>query len=184
MSNPNAASRFDEIYKSTSKAILAFITAKCRRTADISDIFQETYMELYQVLVRRGAEYIKDDNAFIFTIAKRKLNRYYTLHERFKNFVSLHAVSENEQEVELADFVIDSFSVEDFAVNSVLYESVKQYLQSKPEDVQKVFYLMYDVDLTISEIAQVLSISESNVKNKLYRTLKEIRKLLILQEKE
>jgi DNA-directed RNA polymerase specialized sigma24 family protein len=139
MSNPNAASRFDEIYNSTSKSILAFITAKCRRTADISDIFQETYMELYQGLDRRGAEYIENDNAFIFTIAKRKLNRYYTLQERLRNFISLHAVNEDEEEVELTDFEIDSFSVEDFAVNSVLYESVKQYLQSKPEDVQKVF---------------------------------------------
>jgi DNA-directed RNA polymerase specialized sigma24 family protein len=43
---------------------------------------------------------------------------------------------------------------------------------------------MYDVDLTIVEIAEVLSISESSVKNKLYRTLKEIRKLLIVEERK
>ena len=182
MSNPNAASRFDKIYDSTSKSVLAFITAKCGRTADISDIFQDTYMELYKVLDKRGAEYLENDNAFIFTIAKRKIARYYTLKERLKNFISLHAVNEHEEEVDLSDFEADDFSVEDFVVTNVLYERVKHFIQSKPEDVQKVFYLMYDIDLTIPEIAQTLSISESSVKNKLYRTLKEIRKILALEE--
>ena len=56
MSNPNIASRFDDIYDSTNQAVLAFITAKCKNTADISDIFQDTYMELYQVLIKRGAK--------------------------------------------------------------------------------------------------------------------------------
>ena len=179
MSDPNAASRFDEIYNSTSKAVLVFITAKCGRTADISDIFQDTYMELYQVLIKRGTEYITNDRAFVLKIAKQKLSRYYSLRERLRNFISLTAVNEDGKEVELSDFEADSFLAEDFAINHDLYETVKQFLHSKPEDVQKVFYLMYDVDLTIPEIAQALSISESSVKNKLYRTIKEIRKLLI-----
>jgi RNA polymerase sigma-70 factor (ECF subfamily) len=60
-----------------------------------------------------------------------------------------------------------------------MLDSAGQFLTTKPEDVQKIFYLMYDVGLSISEIAQALSISESNVKNKLYRTLKELRNLLL-----
>ena len=178
MSNPNTVLRFNEIYDSTSKSVLTFITAKCGRTADIYDIFQDTYMELYQVLDKRGVEYIENDNAFIFTIAKQKIARYYTLKERLKNFVSMHTADEDEKEVELSEFEIDSFSVEEFVVNGALYETIKQFLHSKPEDVQKIFYLMYDVDLTIPEIAQALSISVSSVKNKLYRTLKEIRNFL------
>ncbi|MFQ9801920.1 MAG: sigma factor-like helix-turn-helix DNA-binding protein [Clostridia bacterium] len=35
--------------------------------------------------------------------------------------------------------------------------------------------MYYSLDLTIPEIAKQLSMSESNVKNKLYRTLKEMR---------
>ena len=65
MLNPNIASRFDEIYNSTNKAVLAFITAKCGRTADIGDIFQETYMELYQILIKRGVEYVTNDKALV-----------------------------------------------------------------------------------------------------------------------
>lgn len=178
MSNPNIASRFDEIYNSTNKAVLMFITSKCRHTADISDIFQDTYMELYQVLSRRGAEYITNDKAFVLRIAKQKLARYYTLLERLRFLISITATNEDEDEVELSDFEIDAFSVEDFAVNQIMLETAQQYIQQKPEDIKKTFYLFYDVGLSIPEISRALAISESNVKNKLYRTLKELRNLL------
>ena len=178
MSNPDAASRFGEIYDSTNKAILAFITAKCGRTADINDIFQETYMELYKILNERGADYIKNEKAFVLRIAKRKVAKFYSLSERLKNFVSMSATNEDGEEVDLSEFKADAFLTDDFTVNYAMLESVRQFICSKPEDVQKVFYLMYDVDLTIPEISKALSMSESNVKNKLYRTLKELRNLL------
>jgi len=37
MVNPNITSRFNEIYDSTYKDVLAFVTVKCGNTADISD---------------------------------------------------------------------------------------------------------------------------------------------------
>jgi RNA polymerase sigma-70 factor (ECF subfamily) len=178
MSNPNVASRFGEIYDSTNKAVLAFITSKCGRTADISDIFQDTYMELYKILINRGENYIENEKAFMLKIAKRKVARYYSLLERMRIFVSMSTTNEDGDEVDLSDFQADAFLAEDFSVNHVLLDTVRQFLESKPEDVQKAFYLMYDVELTIPEIAKELGISESNVKNKLYRTLKEIRNLL------
>ncbi|MCL2202840.1 MAG: RNA polymerase sigma factor [Defluviitaleaceae bacterium] len=178
MSNPTTASRFDEIYDSTRKDVLAFITARCGCTADISDVFQETYMELYKLLVNRGADYVTHEKALVMRIAKRKIAKQYTLLARLKNFVSLTTVNEDGEEVNLAEFEADDFSTEDFSVNNIMLENARQLIRSKPTDVRKVFYLMYDVGLTIPEIAQALSMSESNVKNKLYRTLKEIRNLL------
>ena len=178
MSTQRIASRFDEIYDSTHKAVLAFITAKCGRTADISDIFQETYMELYSLLINRGAKYVTHEKALVLKIAKRKLFRHYSMSERLKIFVPMTSTDENGIEVDLADFEADSFLTEDFAVNADLLDSAREFLNSKPEDVQKVFHLTYDVGLTIYEVAQTMSMSESNVKNKLYRTLKELRSLL------
>ena len=178
MSNPDIASRFDEIYNSTNKTVLAFITAKCGHTADINDIYQDTYMELYQVLSRRGADYVTNEKALVLLIAKRKVARYYSLLERLRIFITVNAVNEDGEEVILSDFDADAFLFEDFSVSQDLLDTARQYIHSKSEAVQKVFYLMYGVDLSISEIAQALSISESNVKNKLYRTLKELRNLL------
>ena len=178
MSNPIIASRFDEIYDSTKKAVLVFVTAKCSRAADISDIFQETYMELYSVLNKHGAGYIEHEKAFVLKIARRKIARHYSLQERLKMFVSMTAINDDGDEVNLSDFDADNFLAEDFTVSHALLESAWQFIESKPNDVQKIFYLMYNAGLTISEIANELSMHESSVKNKLYRTLKELRNLL------
>jgi RNA polymerase sigma-70 factor (ECF subfamily) len=80
--------------------------------------------------------------------------------------------------MELIDFDADAFLLEDFMVNQLLVESARTYIQSKPEDVKKIFYLYYDFGQSLSEIAGALAITESSVKNKLYRTLKELRNLL------
>jgi len=178
MPNPNIASRFDEIYGSTNKTVLAFITAKCGRTADISDIFQETYVELYKILANRGVDYVTHEKALVMRIAKRKIAKNYSLLERLKNFVSMASVNDDGDEVDLADFEADNFLTEEFTVNTILLENAWQFIKSKPEDVLKIFCLIYNAGLTISETAQTLSMSESNVKNKLYRTLKELRNLL------
>ncbi|MGF7142841.1 DNA-directed RNA polymerase specialized sigma24 family protein [Anaerotaenia torta] len=117
MPDPDIVSRFDDIYSSTSKTVLAFITSKCKYTADISDIFQDTYMELYQVLSKRGAEYVTNDKAFELRLAKQKLARYYTLLERLQIFISMTAANEEEEEVELYDLEADAFLMEDFTIN-------------------------------------------------------------------
>ena len=178
MSNPDIASRFDTIYSSTKKLTLAFITAKCGHTADINDIFQETYMELYAIMSKRGADYVTNEKALVLKLAKQKISRYYKLFDRLRNFVSLTSTNEDGDEVEQLDFKEDNFLMEDFAVNNILLETARQFIKSKSETVKKVFYLFYDVDLSIPEIAQALSINESSVKNSIYRTLKELRNLL------
>ena len=71
-----------------------------------------------------------------------------------------------------------TFATEDCAVGLVLRDTLLQWLTAKPERVQKVFYLVYEAGLTIAETAKALKQSESNVKNMLYRTIKELRRLL------
>lgn len=171
-------SRFNEIYDSTNKSILAFITVRCANTSDISDIFQDTYMELYKLIYKCGVSYITDSKALVFKIAKRKIARNYSLWKRLQIFVPMTIENENTKETELSEFEADSFLTEDFVVNRIIADNAKQFIKRKPEDVKKVFYLFYEMDKSILEIAQILSLSESNVKNKLYRTLKELKNLL------
>ena len=176
--NPDITNKFNEIYDSTKKAVLMLITAKCGRTSQINDIFQDTYLELYQVLDRRGAEYVTNEKALVLRIAKRKIAKYYSLTQRLKIFVSATAKNEDGKEVDFTELEADAFLTEEFVVNKMLLEDAQKFIKQKPEEVKKVFYLFYDMDLTIPEIAKLLGISESGVKNKLYRTLKELRKLL------
>jgi len=158
--------------------VLAFITAKCGSTADINDIYQDTYMELYQVLSKRGVDYVTNEKALVMRIAKRKIARYYSLLERLRKYINISLYTDDGDITEFFESDVEAFMTEDFAIKHDLLETARQYIQSKPEDIQKVFYLKYDVDLSIAEIAQILGIKESGVKNKLYRTLKELKDIL------
>ena len=178
MVDPNITLRFNEVYESTYKTVLSFVTSKCGNTADIQDIIQETYVELYQIILKRGVDYIINEKALCLRIARQKLSRHYTLLERLKMFVPMLKTNEEGEEVEHTDFEDDTFLVEDFTVNKIMLEEVRRLIEKKPQDVKKVFYLFYEVGHSIPEIALLLSMSESNVKHKLYRTLKELREIL------
>lgn len=178
MVDPSITSRFNEIYDSTNKAVLAFITSKCCNTHDIQDIMQDTYVELYKLIVKRGVDYIKNDKAIVLRIAKQKLYRYYSLMDRLKMHVPMTHTNEEGEEIEFSDIEADAFLTEDFITDQITLDNVRKFIQSKPQDVKKVFYLFYDVGQSIPEIAKALFMSESNVKHKLYRTLNELRKLL------
>ncbi|MCL1866456.1 MAG: sigma-70 family RNA polymerase sigma factor [Oscillospiraceae bacterium] len=181
MTGQDVTSRFNEIYDSTHKTVLAFVTAKCRNTADIADIVQDTYVEVYLILRKRGTDYIKNAATLTLRIARQKLSRYYALTERMKMFVPMTVVNADGGETDLSElsaFEADSFLTEDFVVNKSVLDEVREFVRGKPQDVKKVFYLFYDLEQTIPQIAKSLSMSESNVKHKLYRTLKEIREKL------
>ena len=182
ISDANIDLRFNEIYDSTNKFVLSFITAKCGNIADIEDILQETYMELYKRLKKRGAEYVIDGKAFVLRIAKNKIARHYTVAKRLRMFVSptvTNKDNENE-EIELSDAETSSssFMTEDFVVDQIMLENIKKLIKQKPGDIEQIFYFFYDMGMSIPEIAKALSLSESNVKNKIYRTINELRNLL------
>jgi RNA polymerase sigma factor, sigma-70 family len=173
-------SRFNEIYDSTNKIILAFITARCGNLSDTGDIFQDTYMELYQLMDKRGADYVTDSKALVFKIAKQKLAKHYSLIKRLQMFVSLNRKNDDgeNEEIEISDAEINSFLFEDFAIDRIMLDNTKKLIKQKSPEIEQIFYFFYDMGLSIPEIAEALSISESNVKNKIYRTLNELRELL------
>ncbi|MCL2571415.1 MAG: sigma-70 family RNA polymerase sigma factor [Defluviitaleaceae bacterium] len=175
MSAPNITTRFEDIYNSTQKLCLTFITAKCKRTADVADIFQDTYVELYKVMKKHGTDYVDNHEAFVLWLAKKKLAKYYSMLTRLSIFISTKTRNEKADIYEQED---EAFASEDFAVNHAILESAKKFIESQPEVVQKIFYLHYELDLTLREIAEALEMNESTVKSRLYRSLKELRKVL------
>jgi RNA polymerase sigma-70 factor (ECF subfamily) len=138
-------------------------------------------MELYQLMSKRGAGYVTGEKSLVLKIAKQKISRYYSLLKRLRMFVSTTVKNgENESvEMEISDAEINSMRMEDCVVNQLMLENAQKYIDQKSADIQKIFYLFYNAELSIPEIAEELSLSESNVKNKLYRTIKELRNLLM-----
>ena len=52
---------------------------------------------------------------------------------------------------------------------------VWNYLKNKNELTARIFYLYFVMDIPIKTIAEDLGFTESNVKNHLYRTQKELK---------
>lgn len=169
---------FNEIYDLTNRRVLIFITSKCNNTFDIKDIFQDTYSEFYSVLVKKGSNYIKNYEAFIIKIAKQKIYRYYSLLDRIKVLVPI-SIYKSSEKVDFIENIQDNLNIEEVVSEKILIEKIDEFLMQKPVIIKKIFYLFYFFNMTISEVANELNLSESSVKNKLYRTLKELRNIYL-----
>lgn len=168
---------FNESWDQSHRKILGYITAKCGNPEDIEDIFQETFTEFYRVLQRKGCDYIQNSEAFLMQIAKRKIYKYYSFREKLAFVVPKTQRNDEGEEYDLTDLDLDRFTVEDEIVTRDMMDRVSSFLKQKPPDVRKIFYLFYVMDFKIREIASLMDITESNVKHKLYRTLKELREI-------
>ena len=79
-----------------------------------------------------------------------------------------------EKEENVVDWKID---LERDIVTKENVDKVWEYLKNKDISIAKIFYLHYTMDMKIADIAKALEMGESNVKNYLYRTLKELKNI-------
>ena len=162
--------RFRQIYDTTYRQTAAQILAKSRQSADAADLIQEVYLEVYTILQRRGQGYIRNPVALVGKITRQALARYYrTMSHRQEVY---DASSEEEITAEMED--IHALSVEEIAADREVLLWTDRYLRKRGEEVRKIFHLYYRFGMTVPGIARLLGRTESDVKNKLYRTLKEI----------
>lgn len=165
--------KFNEIYDKTYNNVLKFVVCKCSNMDDVNDIVQEIYIELYKKLMK--ANDIQNIDSYILGIAKNKINKHYGLLYKFK-MLSLNSHDVKEQEI--IENIPSDIDVEDITIKAIDLEIVWKELRKKKLIVQKIFYLYYNLDFTIKEIARELSLGESYIKNCLYRTLKELQKFM------
>lgn len=175
--NDDLNRHFEEVYEKTKRSVTLYLISKCKGFDDINDVLQEVYMEYFRTIQRKGIEYVDDEEAFLIALCKKKLASYYSFWDRIANRASLDvtAVSEIKDHMDHEDQWCD---MEDDFYRKEMLQDVKKILEQQPDCVQKIFYLYYTMELTVSEIAKLLRMKPQTVKNKLFRTRKYIRKLL------
>lgn len=171
MSTRLSLENFEEIYHSTYHRTLSYIICKCSNIEDINDILQDTYVELYKILKRKKYIVLENYPNYVIGIAKKKIAKHYGLLYRLNTHSIWNTQEENEYEIE----ILSNIDVEAEILNKLNAEIVWNYIKKKDIKVVKVFYLYYYSELKISQIAKELNMSESNVKNVLYRTIKDIK---------
>ncbi len=162
---------FNTIYDDTYSSTLTYVISKTDNLANVQDIMQDIYMNLYKTIVRKGPSYIKDPKNFVFRLAKAEIYKYYSVKNKVKYlFVSYGEEIENELFIS-KKIVFDESIIED----ELVAEEIWKFISEQKLVVQKIMMLHYGKGLTLKEVAQKLSLNESTVKSNVYRTLDKIR---------
>ena len=162
---------FEKIYNETKDNTYKFIAAKCYNIDDIDDIYQSTYISVFDALSKRD-EPPENNEAFVILIAKRELFKYYGLIKRLASRFKAPPPNDDDCKEDA-----DSFCLEDSVVNKALLEEINSLLEKKDIATRKIFFLYYYKGYSLGEISDMLGLGESSVKRRLYGTLTQIRRL-------
>lgn len=174
----------EEIYNATFDRTIVYVIMKCGKVNDVEDIVQDTYTELLQVLLEKGTEYIRVPEDFVMQLAKSKVYHYYSEKERERAcvFVEDYEILEQEDMPGTVNIGQD-VEWEESLINKLTAQEAMEYISGKDELTKEIFYQHYFEDKTLKEIAEKCGVKEATVKNRLYRTLKELsglKKLLCI----
>ena len=158
---------FENIYQRTYDNTLKFIVIKCNNIDDINDIIQDTYIELYHKLQRKNID-VENEKNYIVGIAKN-IKRHYRKVKNESKEISINEYENME--------VSDDIDIEDNFITQENAKEVWNYIENKDIITTKVFYLYYILDYKIEEIAEEMNLNLSNVKSRIYRNIKEMKKI-------
>lgn len=169
MINQDALNIFNSIYDKSYLEVSKYVVLNCSKVDDIEDIIQNIYIDVYKYIQKN-----KDINlSYILGITKNKVKDYY----RFRYKDKIISFFNKDEDLSYEKIPSD-FDLEKTVINKYDSDKVWKYLKTKKIIIFKVFYLYYNLDLSIKKISSLLNISESNVKHYLYRTLNELSSLI------
>lgn len=163
--------KFNGIYDKTYSDVLKYVIIKCHNVDDANDILQETFLEFWKILNKKE---LSENNikSYLIGIAINKIKKHYTLLERLK---TISLFEKNDKDIELIDTIEDNLNIDDLIIKADNWDIIWKYIKNmKNQDIPKVFYLHYKLELSIREISKLMRVSESYIKNLIYRTLKEL----------
>lgn len=162
---------FNNIYNDTYVDIMKYIIIKCYNINDVNDIIQDVYLELWKIINKKNIDKA-NIKSYLIGIANNKIKKYYSLIGKLK---TISIFDKNTKEMELIDNISNEINIEDIIIEKDNWHNIWSFIKKKKDkNIPKIFYLYYVFDLSIKEIAKELMVSESYVKNCIYRTLKEL----------
>ena len=164
MTSQNNLKQFNKIYDETYSDILKYIIIKCHNINDTNDIVQDTYLEFWKILNKKDIEE-SNIKSYLIGIAINKIKKHYTLIQKIRDITLDNKEIDIKSNINIEDLVIKESDID------LIWRHVKN---KKNQDIPKVFYLYYKLGLSIKDISKELNVTESYVKNLIYRTLKEL----------
>jgi RNA polymerase sigma-70 factor (ECF subfamily) len=143
---------FAEVVRRYSPRLLAFLLQKTHNAHDAEDLVQETFIKAYENIHRYNSRW--KFSTWLFTIAARLAAGH---HRRRKD---LHGVG---------DVATDALNPADLAGRREARQNLWLLAASLSPNQYEALWLRYVQEMSIKEIAKVLSKSQVNVKVLLYR---------------
>jgi RNA polymerase sigma-70 factor (ECF subfamily) len=161
-----------EIYEDTYDDVLKYVISKCRSgdniANDIADLMQNIYLSFYKVL--KSNRPIQEPKKYLITIARNEVFKHYGILKMAKSYIPVFSYANEE---DFKSFQMEINKESDYS-EKLLCDQIWEYLKHKDMLTFKIFVLYFNEDLKIKDISTSLNVSESTVKNRLYRTMKEI----------
>ncbi len=158
---------FEFLYNNTYQNVLRYTICHCRNLDDVNDIIQDIYTELYQTITNKNYIDLENVESYIIGIAKNKIKRHYGILK-----VNYKMQIENGN---LEHFESNEIDIENNLITKDNVLQIWNYLKNKSDITARIFYLYYVMEIPIKTIADSMQMTESNVKNHLYRTQKELK---------
>jgi RNA polymerase sigma-70 factor (ECF subfamily) len=152
---------FDDLYKKYAKKILKFISCKGIETMDAEDITSRVFVKAldnFRNYEDRGYSF----GTWLFKVASNEVSQFY----RDLNKTQMVPLS-------MEDFNV----LEEESLSSERNEVLQSILNNLSKKEKTIIQLRYFENLSFREIAEILSISESNAKVRCFRTIEKMRKL-------
>ncbi len=160
---------FEEVYNSTNKKIFNYIKKRVANKEDAEDLTSIVYEKVYKNIHDFKWQGVNIES-WIFTIAKNSIIDYHRKNAKYKDSVrveNLNFTSPSSPK----ELLISLLDMEDERDLYIAIGSLK-------EDDQYLLYYKYFEELSNSEIAQRMNLTETNVGTKLYRLRKKLDKII------
>ncbi len=165
---------YELLMRRNNQMLYRVIAGYINEVEDIADVMQDTYLKAYEKLYQ-----FKFNSSFSTWLVRIGINEALRYLRNQKKQMTLNRISEGLQNKVLMILAGDKQNPED----AIIQREAKQLLEKavmKLEPKYRIVYILREVEgLSMRDVADCLELSESNVKVRLHRAKKKIRKHLL-----
>lgn len=167
---PTLSPLFESVYRETYSAIAKYVYFNVPQLADAEDIVQDVYLRYYrEVILKR--KFVDHPQAYLMAIAANQLKRFYAAKAK-------QAIQLNSDESDVLENIADEQDEHTQIINAFTHEAIAHEVKALSVLDQKILAGHVRFEMTFSEIAKSLDLSENTVKTRYYRALKTLRQRL------
>lgn len=162
MNGAETAEQFEKIYNNTYDYLYKYLLLKADTHETAEDILQSVYLAFYKKM-QEGTK-VFDPKHYLLRMVKHRLADHY------RSRIEMESIDK------AAEMIDENALKELERKDGFIYEEILAALKAADETTFRIFLLHFGYDLTLKETAKTLGIAEMTVKNRLYRTLKKLKK--------